>query len=324
MAKVLTLCSLQGQEDERGFTEKEDRLIRQAMPGNHMLLEFRGLKSMTIVDVDGQSDLNIAEVDEKPGEYQAWSLGPKGQAEELKTPQSPYSDDDLDLEAITAWNELELLACISPDAPKYLVRGVTLDRLAHMPEWEPRSNQLRHTFHVKNHKGLYPRTVGKGIYFFLNQLKKSHPATYYYLFKEMKKTVPALPRTFPDWNFIGWHPNLLLLAKYGLGYDDGRGVNCYCEYSHPPGCYFERARVRVRHCYESGGITGLMEQMADHLIRVTTTLEGQRTLADIMAYSASDGQTRIKMSQAIAASLASMISEGRVHVPRITLEISHL
>jgi hypothetical protein len=127
---VLTLYSKE-EGDERGFTESEDAQIRQVVHANHDLMVFRSLKSMTIVKAQGHMDLVLAQVDEKPGEYQAWNLGSKGQAEK---PEPPKKYAGLDNDVFEAWNELELLAWVSPDAPKCMFRGVTADRLAHSPE----------------------------------------------------------------------------------------------------------------------------------------------------------------------------------------------
>jgi len=251
---------------------------------------FRGSNSVTIVRRYGGTDLIVAEVDDRPGKYQAWSLDSKGQASKFVAFQPGF-----DWKVIRAWRELEDSTKFSPDGPKCLIRGVPLDRLIHRPEWEARSTQLRQSFCVTDHKGMYPRTVGKGIYFFLYQLWRrfKFSATYHDLFYELRKTVS---RTWPTWDWNRWNPTLLLLAKYGVGYEKPRpgydGPECGCHYHHPEDCCPENPEnVRTLEVeYDSIGITNWMERMADHLVALKTTVEGQRRLADIMAFPVSGGQ----------------------------------
>jgi hypothetical protein len=179
--------------------------------------------------------------------------------------------------------------------------------------------ELRRSFYVKRHNGLYPRTVGKGIYYFLSQLSEIHPATSLYLFYELKRIVAS---TQPHLKWVGWE--LLLLAKYGDGLESKLGQECECHrrcFTYPIGCCAKSRCAFMAKC-ESAGIPQLMEQMANHFTRVTTTLKSQRRLADIMAFPASEGQTQLTKLQAIAVSLASLVSERRMTAWQMAQEIS--
>jgi len=161
------------------------------LPSTHALLRFPGLESITVIDTLNNFDVFLGEVDQNPGEFQAWEICERGLADKWSY-SSPTQLSAMGHELLEAWEELEICAWgfIRP-TKSLLTRFVSLDRLSQMKEWESRRLWNEENICVSDWCCIYPRDTCHHLLEFLELLECHYEGRYRALDRTLRRYLPS-------------------------------------------------------------------------------------------------------------------------------------
>lgn len=165
----------------------------KSLPESHPLLNFSGLESITVIDTSNNIgiDIFLGEVDQNPGEFQAWEICRDGLADKWSFPSSPGASR-LKNDILGTWHDLELGAYeyVRP-TKSLLVRFVSLDRLWWIEEWDSRRFWHGENICAFNWGCVYPRDTCDNLLEFLVLLRYHSADGYRTLDQMLRRHLPA-------------------------------------------------------------------------------------------------------------------------------------